>query len=250
MPVPVPALADVVVLELPSEHRPASEEAIATPAALIETMHDRYDGAWYKTLTFVQETIQHRQDGTVDTSTWYEAYEAPGRLRIDFAPLEAGNGLLFASDSQYVVQNGAVASARPSTEEPAVDTVAAANPPERLLLGPGPSPVHQDVLDAGGHIALGEQRLVDLAPRRLGRAAGPRDQARGHALLVLEQRLQQVHGRDPLMVHPRRHRLRRLQEAPRPVGEFLEVHRLVGPVCCPWPCSVAFVQHKGNSSTP
>lgn len=91
-----------------------TDDVIATPAALIEAMHARYDGAWYTTLTFVQETVQYRQDGRVDTSTWYEAYEAPGRLRIDFAPLEAGNGLLFASDSQYVFQNGEIASARPS----------------------------------------------------------------------------------------------------------------------------------------
>ncbi len=33
--------------------------------------------------------------------------------------------------------------------------VAAANPPERLLLGPGPSPVHQDVLDAQARAMIG-----------------------------------------------------------------------------------------------
>ena len=36
------------------------------------------------------------------------------------------------------------------------------------------------------------QRLVGLAPRRLGAAAGARDQPRRHALLVLEQRLEQM----------------------------------------------------------
>ena len=47
-------------------------------------------------------------------------------------------------------------------------------------------------------------------------------------------------GRDPLVVHPQRHGLRRLQEAPRPLGEFLKVH--IGP-CLPtyghmaWPLS-------------
>lgn len=84
-----------------------------TPPALIAAMHDRYDGQWYETLTFVQETIQYHQDGVADTATWYEAYDAPGRLRIDFAPLEAGNGILFADDMRYTIQDGTVADARP-----------------------------------------------------------------------------------------------------------------------------------------
>jgi hypothetical protein len=66
------------------------------------------------------------------------------------------------------------------------------------------------------------------------------DQPRRHALLVLEQRLQYVHGLNPLMVHPARDGLRRLQEPSRPVGEFFEVHirprisnrrKLVPPSC-------------------
>jgi hypothetical protein len=38
--------------------------------------------------------------------TWYEAMKLPGRLRIDFDPVSAGNGVLYARDSQFVVQNG------------------------------------------------------------------------------------------------------------------------------------------------
>lgn len=89
-----------------------SEPAFDTPAALIGAMRDRYDGRWYETLTFVQETIQYRPDGSADTSTWYEAYAAPGKLRIDFAPLDDGNGILFADDTRYTIQNGAVTDAR------------------------------------------------------------------------------------------------------------------------------------------
>jgi hypothetical protein len=33
-----------------------------------------------------------------------------------------------------------------------------------------------------------------------------------------------MRGRDPLVVHPDRDSLRRLQEAARPIGEFFEVH--------------------------
>ena len=73
------------------------------------------------------------------------------------------------------------------------------------------------------------KQLVRLAPRRLGAAAGPGDQAGGHALLVFEQGLEQMRGRDALMVHPRRDGLSRLQEAARAIGEFFEVH--AGPAC-------------------
>ena len=70
------------------------------------------------------------------------------------------------------------------------------------------------------------QRLVDLADRDLRIAAGALDQPGGHALAVLEQRLEQVLGRDPLVVQPDRHGLRRLQEALGAVGELLEIHQL------------------------
>ncbi len=90
------------------------EPAFDSPAALIAAMHDRYDGQWYETLTFVQETIQYNAEGVADTSTWYEAYAAPGKLRIDIAPLENGNGILFADDRRYNIQNGEVANSGPS----------------------------------------------------------------------------------------------------------------------------------------
>ena len=62
------------------------------------------------------------------------------------------------------------------------------------------------------------------APRASASPPAALDQPRGHALLVLEQRLEQMLGRDPLMVHADRDGLRRLQEALGAVGEFFEVH--------------------------
>jgi len=97
----------------PAAESLSSEPAFDSPRALIAAMRDRYDGQWYQTLTFVQETIEYDQDGVADTATWHEAYAAPGRLRIDVAPLEDGNGFLFASDTQYVFQNGELANKRP-----------------------------------------------------------------------------------------------------------------------------------------
>ena len=95
-----------------AETLPAAEPAFDSPRALIAAMRERYDGQWYETLTFVQETIQYDQDGVADTTIWYEAYAAPGKLRIDFGDPKDGNGMLFANDMRYTVQNGAVTDAR------------------------------------------------------------------------------------------------------------------------------------------
>lgn len=71
---------------------------------VIRAMHDRYAGKWYTTLDFVQYNTATRPDGSVEHSTWHEYARIPGRLRIDFAPADSGNGLLFAHDTEYVRQ--------------------------------------------------------------------------------------------------------------------------------------------------
>lgn len=68
--------------------------------ALIRQMHDRYAGKWYQTLTFVQKTTH--EDGNIET--WFEALQFPGLLRIDIAPIDSGNVLLFRHDSLYVIR--------------------------------------------------------------------------------------------------------------------------------------------------
>ena len=70
---------------------------------------------------------------------------------------------------------------------------------------------------------LGE-RGIGVAQRDPGVAAGLGDQARGHAFAVFEQCLQQMLGRDALVVHADRDGLRGLQEALGAIGEFFEVH--------------------------
>ena len=57
-------------------------------------------------------------------------------------------------------------------------------------------------------------------------AAGGLDQPRGHALLVVEQRLKQMRRRDPLMMLANRDRLRGLQKPARAVGELFKIHIL------------------------
>ena len=92
---------------------PTPEAQPAEPAPRFRTgqdvigaMHDRYAGQWYSTLTFKQRTSRLLPSGKWSVQTWWEAMKLPGRLRIDFDPVSAGNGVLYARDSQFVVQNG------------------------------------------------------------------------------------------------------------------------------------------------
>ena len=76
---------------------------------VISRMRERYLGKWYRTLTFVQKTTL--PDGKVET--WYEAAELPGKLRIDIAPLEGKNTLLFRNDTLYDFKEGKLAETKP-----------------------------------------------------------------------------------------------------------------------------------------
>jgi hypothetical protein len=76
---------------------------------VITRMRERYLGKWYRTLTFVQKTTL--PDGKVET--WYEAAELPGKLRIDIAPLEGKNTILFRNDTLYDFKGGTLAESKP-----------------------------------------------------------------------------------------------------------------------------------------
>lgn len=80
---------------------------------LITAMHKKYDGKWYRTLTFVQKTITHKPDGTATTETWYEAMSVPGKLRIDIDPLDKANGILFADGKIFSIRDGKATAGRP-----------------------------------------------------------------------------------------------------------------------------------------
>ncbi|MEP6903105.1 MAG: hypothetical protein ABJA66_15240 [Actinomycetota bacterium] len=80
---------------------------------LISAMHRKYDGKWYKTLTFVQKNSAYKPDGTVENSKWYEAMNAPGHLRIDFDPLDKGDGAIYADNMQYSFKDGKLVDTRP-----------------------------------------------------------------------------------------------------------------------------------------
>ena len=97
-------------LAIPARALPA-QPAPRTGRELLDRMHDRYDGRWFRTLTFVQTTELRRPDGRDTTETWYEAVRAPDRLRIDRGAPSEGNGMLFTPDSVYVARGGKIVRA-------------------------------------------------------------------------------------------------------------------------------------------
>jgi hypothetical protein len=76
---------------------------------VITRMRERYVGKWYRALTFVHKTTL--PDGKVET--WYEAAELPGKLRIDIAPLEGKNTILFRNDTLYDFKGGKLSETKP-----------------------------------------------------------------------------------------------------------------------------------------
>jgi hypothetical protein len=75
---------------------------------LIRQMHDRYAGKWYHSLTFTQTTTFPDRPA----ETWYEAGEIPGKLRIDIAPLDSMNAIMYVGDSAIVFKGGKRVAAR------------------------------------------------------------------------------------------------------------------------------------------
>jgi hypothetical protein len=135
---------------IPSVPAPAPQPVASSAPELVRMMHDRYDGQWYRTLTFVQRNSRYLANGSADTSTWYEALRVPSTLRIDIAPLSQKSGILFVHDSQYVIGGGRVTNAIASVHPLLVLAFDVyADPPERTAqrlktLGFDLSRMHED----------------------------------------------------------------------------------------------------------
>jgi outer membrane lipoprotein-sorting protein len=84
---------------------------VKTSEDLIQEMQKKYAKSWYRTLTFVQKTTEYQPEGKA--TIWYEAFSAPGKLRIDFDPVKDGNGILFADYTLYSFKEGKQANSRP-----------------------------------------------------------------------------------------------------------------------------------------
>ncbi|HEX8692632.1 MAG TPA: hypothetical protein VF746_09450 [Longimicrobium sp.] len=92
--------------------------AIDGAESLVRAMHGRYGASWYRTLTFSQQTARVPPGGGQPiVETWLEYGAMPGRLRIEMGPAEQQRGAIYANDSLYVVQNGAVVARRADRNE-------------------------------------------------------------------------------------------------------------------------------------
>ena len=92
---------------------PAYAAKIKNGEELINAMHKKYSGKWYKTLTFVQKNTTYKPDGAIENSVWNEALSLPGKLRADFEPLSTNSGVLFADGKQHTFKDGKLTGSRP-----------------------------------------------------------------------------------------------------------------------------------------
>lgn len=99
---------------------PAFAGDIKSGDDVIAAMYKKYAGKWYKTLTFVQKTIHHKDDGTSTSEIWYEAMTVPRQTGVDFADSKTGDGILFADGKIYSFRDGkpATGAVRSSVDGP------------------------------------------------------------------------------------------------------------------------------------
>lgn len=79
---------------------------------VIKAMHEKYDGKWYKNLTFSQGVEQYKDEKIIKKEVWHEAYKAPSNLIIKFRSLTSGNGYLFLGDSLHIYAHHKLAASR------------------------------------------------------------------------------------------------------------------------------------------
>lgn len=94
--------------KLPPEVVPEIEaplREIKNASELVALMRNRYEGKWYKTLSWTQVN-SYSIAGREQKSEWIENLSVPGKLRIDFTPLSDKSGLLVENDNRVIVITG------------------------------------------------------------------------------------------------------------------------------------------------
>src|SRR5450755_2307597 len=84
----------------------AQSGKVITGTEVLERMHKKYAGKWFRTLTFSQKTtLAGRAGGAATVQTWYESLEfnasKGASLRIDVGNPVDGNGSLSTADSTW-----------------------------------------------------------------------------------------------------------------------------------------------------
>jgi hypothetical protein len=107
VPAPSPTTA-------PTASRSVSRVRATSGSGLIKAMHDRYDGKYLKTMSFLQNNTAYTTTGQEQKSQWYEHIEIPGKLRIAFLPASQKSGLVQVDDRVASFDNGIRVDFRPS----------------------------------------------------------------------------------------------------------------------------------------
>ena len=119
----------------PAKPAPAAGK-IASPSSLISAMYDRYDGRFFKTMTFLQENTAYTTTGEEQKSQWFVHVQAPGKLRIAFLPVSQKSGLVQVSERVASFDNGIRVDFRRSVNPLLLLAVDAyAGPPAAVLKG-------------------------------------------------------------------------------------------------------------------
>ena len=94
--------------------RPNATVRATSSTELIKAMHDRYDGKYLKTMSFLQNNTAYPTTGAEQKSQWYEHIEFPGKLRIAFLPASQKSGLVQLDEKVASFDNGIRVDFRPS----------------------------------------------------------------------------------------------------------------------------------------
>ena len=185
----------------PAPPIPAVRTNYASGEELLAAMRARYDGKWYQTLTFTQQTSRLQADGKWNVQTWYEAMKIPGSLRIDFAPISAGNGVIYVRDSAFTVSNG-----RPLRGQPSINPL--------LLLG----------FDVYANAPARTASILRKEGFNLARVHA--DTFQGRSMIVVGARAADMHTRQFWVDAERLYFVRTLEPAPRDSTKVQDVRFL------------------------
>ena len=91
-----------------------STAKLATGPAVFRAMHDRYDGKYLKSLSFLQNNTSYTTTGDERKSQWYVHIAVPGKMRIAFLPSPQRSGLVQVGDRVASFDNGMRVDFRPA----------------------------------------------------------------------------------------------------------------------------------------
>ena len=99
-----------------SKGKPASVVAskLTSAPSVFRAMHDRYDGKYLKSLSFLQNNTSYTTTGEERKSQWYVHIAVPGKMRIAFLPSPQKSGLVQVGDRVASFDNGIRVDFRPA----------------------------------------------------------------------------------------------------------------------------------------